>query len=73
MSVVGAWGVQEEKNVRVRTGGTECTSQRVSKNRHCQHVCLNRRRICRFAGNVGFCPRSARYILYPMYPLSECN
>ena len=50
------------------TGGTECTSQRVGKNRRCQRMCLNRRRVCRFAGSVGFYPRAARYILYPPYP-----
>ena len=43
--------------------GTECTSQRVGKNRRCQQTCLNRRRVCRFAGSVGFYPRAARYIL----------
>ena len=31
------------------TGGTECTSQRAGKNRRYQRVCLNRRRVCRFA------------------------
>jgi hypothetical protein len=57
------------------TGGTECTSQCVGKNRHCQRVCLNRRSVCHFAGSVdthagsvGFYPRAARYIsrLVPM-------
>jgi hypothetical protein len=38
------------------TRGTECTSQRVGKNQRCT---------CRFAGSVGFCPRPARYIMYP--------
>jgi hypothetical protein len=50
------------------TEGTECTSQCVGKNRRCQRVCLNRRCVCRFAGSVGFYPRAARYILYPLYP-----
>ena len=36
----------------------------MGKNRRCQRVCLNRRRVCRFAGSVGFYPRAARYILY---------
>jgi hypothetical protein len=51
----------------VGTGGTECTSQRLGKNRRCQQTCLNRRRVFRFAGNVGFYPRAARYILYLLY------
>jgi hypothetical protein len=34
--------------------GTECTSQRVGENRRCQQTCLNRRRVCRFAGSIGF-------------------
>ena len=51
------------------TGGTECTSQRVGKNRRCQRVCLNRRRVCRYAGSVGFYPpRAVRYVLYPCTP-----
>ena len=49
-------------------GETKCTSQRVGKNRRCQQTCLNRRRVCRFAGSVGFYPRTTRYILYPRYP-----
>ena len=48
--------------------GIECTSQRVDKNRRCQRVCLNRRRVCRFVGSVGFYPRAARYILFPPVP-----
>jgi hypothetical protein len=42
------------------TRGTECTSQRVGKNRRCQQTCLNRRRVYRFAGSVGFYPRATR-------------
>jgi hypothetical protein len=33
-----------------------------------QQTCLNRRRLCLFAaGSVGFYPRAARYIFYPLY------
>jgi hypothetical protein len=35
-------------------------------------VCVSKgRRVCRFAGSVGFHPRTARYILYPQVPTSE--
>ena len=50
------------------TEGTECTLQRVGKNRRCQRVYLNRRRVSHFAGSVGFYPCAARYIMYSLYP-----
>ena len=45
----------------------------MGKNLRCQRVCLNRRRICHFAGSVGFYPRATRYILHPLYPLPGAN
>jgi hypothetical protein len=32
-------------------------------------VCLDSRRVCRFAGSIGFHPRATRYILYILYLL----
>jgi hypothetical protein len=55
---VGTRGVQGVQNVL----------RSVSKNRRCQRACLNRLRVCRFAGSVGFYPRAARNILYLLYP-----
>jgi hypothetical protein len=59
------WWMGAEVSTCGGTGGRECTSQHVGKNRRCQRACLNRR----FAGSVGFYPRAARHILYPLYPI----
>jgi hypothetical protein len=54
-------------------GRTQCTSQPVGNNQRCQQTCLNRRRVCRFSGSVGFYPRAVRYILYSRTRISAQN